>query len=91
LPYYRHQGIYGYSMAFLARFVRWTPGLLEQAEQLEQLRALENGARIRVIVTAHRSVGVDAPADVAAVEAQLHAGAHAAQGSGAAMAAVADF
>jgi 3-deoxy-manno-octulosonate cytidylyltransferase (CMP-KDO synthetase) len=75
LPYYRHQGIYGYSLSFLTRFVHWPPGLLEQAEQLEQLRALENGARIRVIVTSHRSVGVDTPEDVAAVEAQLLANA----------------
>jgi 3-deoxy-manno-octulosonate cytidylyltransferase (CMP-KDO synthetase) len=41
---------------------------LEKAEQLEQLRALENGARIRVLLTRHASVGVDTPADVAAVE-----------------------
>ncbi len=41
--FYKHQGIYGYSRKFLLRFVKWNPGFLEQAEHLEQLRALENG------------------------------------------------
>jgi 3-deoxy-manno-octulosonate cytidylyltransferase (CMP-KDO synthetase) len=72
VPYYRHQGIYGYSTAFHARFVQWPPGLLERAEQLEQLRALENGARIRVVLTTRRSPGVDVPEDVAAGETQLN-------------------
>lgn len=68
VPHYRHQGIYGYSLAFLLQFVKWKPTLLEKAEQLEQLRALENGASIRVLLTQHASIGVDTPADVAAVE-----------------------
>ena len=68
VPYYRHQGIYGYSLSFLLQFVKWKPTLLEKAEQLEQLRALENGASIRVLLTQHASIGVDTPADVAAVE-----------------------
>ena len=67
-PFYRHQGIYGYSTKFLLQFVKWKPGKLEQSEQLEQLRALENGAKIRVVITKHASIGVDTPADVAAVE-----------------------
>ena len=66
--YYRHQGIYGYSTNFLLQFVKWRPGLLERSEQLEQLRALENGAKIRVVITKYASIGVDTPADVAAVE-----------------------
>jgi 3-deoxy-manno-octulosonate cytidylyltransferase (CMP-KDO synthetase) len=64
----RHQGIYGYSVKFLLQFVRWRPSMLEKAEQLEQLRALENGAKIRVLVTKTTSVGVDSPADVAGAE-----------------------
>jgi 3-deoxy-manno-octulosonate cytidylyltransferase (CMP-KDO synthetase) len=68
VPFYRHQGLYGYSLQFLLQFVKWKPSLLEKAEQLEQLRALENGAKIRVLLTKHASVGVDAPADVVAVE-----------------------
>jgi 3-deoxy-manno-octulosonate cytidylyltransferase (CMP-KDO synthetase) len=68
LAFYRHQGIYGYSTKFLLQFVKWKPGVLEQAEQLEQLRALENGARIRVVLTRHSSIGVDTPEDVAVAE-----------------------
>lgn len=71
--FYRHQGIYGYSVKFLLQFVKWKPGILEQCEQLEQLRALENGARIRVLVSAHSSLGVDTPEDVEAVERLLAA------------------
>ena len=67
-PFYRHQGIYGYSVKFLLQFVKWKPGVLEQCEQLEQLRALENAARIRVVVTKTASLGVDAPEDAALVE-----------------------
>lgn len=73
IPFYRHQGIYGYSTKFLLQFVKWKPGKLEQSEQLEQLRALENGAKIRVVITKHASIGVDTPADVSAVEPLLQA------------------
>ena len=66
--HYRHQGIYGYSAKFLLQFVRWKPGPLEKAEQLEQLRALENGAKIRVLITKSASVGIDSPEDVKQAE-----------------------
>lgn len=66
--YYRHQGIYGYTRKFLLEFVQWKPGKLEEAESLEQLRALENGARIRVIVVRQPAIGVDTPEDVKLVE-----------------------
>jgi len=62
-PRYRHQGIYGYSRGLLLKFVRWKPTLLERTEQLEQLRALEHGVKIRVLITRHSSLGVDTPAD----------------------------
>ncbi len=68
-----HQGIYGYSLKFLLQFVKWKPGILERTEQLEQLRALENGARIRVLVVKTRSIGVDVPDDAVAVERLLAA------------------
>jgi 3-deoxy-manno-octulosonate cytidylyltransferase (CMP-KDO synthetase) len=67
VQYYRHHGIYGYSRRFLLQFVQWKPTMLEKAEQLEQLRALENGAKIRVLTTKTVSVGVDTPADAIAV------------------------
>lgn len=69
--FYRHQGLYGFSTKFLLQFVKWKPGILEQAESLEQLRALENGAKIRVIIAKDTAVSVDTPSDVAAVEAIL--------------------
>lgn len=70
--FYRHQGLYGYTTKFLLEFVKWKPGILEQAESLEQLRALENGAKIRVIPAADAAVSVDTPEDVKAVEAILN-------------------
>ena len=64
----RHQGIYGYTRELLLRFVKWDPSPLERAESLEQLRALENGVKIRVLVATAGSPGVDTPADAAALE-----------------------
>lgn len=59
----RHQGIYGFRRATLLQFVQWKPTPLERCESLEQLRALENGVRVHVLVTKHGSPGVDTPAD----------------------------
>ena len=71
VTYLRHQGIYGYERRLLARFVRWKPSEYETTERLEQLRALDHGVRIKVIVNAEVSVGVDAPEDVALAEERL--------------------
>lgn len=67
-PWYRHQGIYGYSKAFLLQYVRWEPTPLELTEQLEQLRALENGATIAVVLTEDDAIGVDTPEQALEVE-----------------------
>lgn len=67
-PALRHLGIYAYRRDFLENYVSWSPTPLEQAESLEQLRALENGARIRVILTEHDGVGVDTPEQAVLVE-----------------------
>ena len=64
----RHKGIYGYRRDFLETFVTWPPSPLEQAESLEQLRALENGANIRVLITDDTSPGVDTPEQALAIE-----------------------
>jgi len=64
----RHQGIYGYTRALLLRFVRWKSSPLERAESLEQLRALENGVRIEVVITGSGSPGVDTPEDARTIE-----------------------
>jgi 3-deoxy-manno-octulosonate cytidylyltransferase (CMP-KDO synthetase) len=66
--YFRHQGIYGYTHDLLLRFVRWKTSPLEKAESLEQLRALENGVRIRVVMTGSGSPGVDTPEDARTME-----------------------
>jgi len=64
----KHLGVYSYQPETLRRFVRWAPGVFETAEKLEQLRALENGVRLRVAFTPDDSVGVDHPDDVVRVE-----------------------
>lgn len=69
--YFRHQGIYGCRRDLLLRFVRWQPAPLEKAEALEQLRALENGVKIHVVVTQSGSPGVDTPEDAQAMERRL--------------------
>ena len=67
-PHFKHLGIYAYRRDFLLKFVQLPPSALEKTEKLEQLRALENGFAIKVLVTLHDSVGVDVPADVKIVE-----------------------
>jgi len=64
---YKHIGIYAYKRDFLLRYAKLTPTPLEEAESLEQLRALENGYRIRVIETKDKFVGVDTPEDLTRV------------------------
>lgn len=66
--HYRHLGIYGFQRTFLFQFVSWPPSRLERTECLEQLRALENGARIRMVLTDDISPGVDTPEQAVAVE-----------------------
>jgi 3-deoxy-manno-octulosonate cytidylyltransferase (CMP-KDO synthetase) len=67
----RHQGIYGFRRETLLQFVRWKPSPLERSESLEQLRALENGVKVHVLVTATGSPGVDTPEDATALEQKL--------------------
>ncbi len=65
--YYKHLGFYGYRNKFLQEFTKLPPGVLERQEKLEQLRALEHGFRIIVVITPHDSVSVDTPEDLALV------------------------
>lgn len=60
----KHTGLYVYRRDFLLRFAQTAPTIHERIEGLEQLRALENGAKIRVIETTHESIGVDTPEDL---------------------------
>jgi 3-deoxy-manno-octulosonate cytidylyltransferase (CMP-KDO synthetase) len=71
---HKHVGLYVYRREFLLEFARMAPTPLEQAEKLEQLRALENGCRIRVVETSHESIGVDTPNDLEKVIERLHKG-----------------
>jgi 3-deoxy-manno-octulosonate cytidylyltransferase (CMP-KDO synthetase) len=68
---YRHVGIYAYRKKSLLRFTSLEPSPLEISEKLEQLRALESGMVIRVIVTDQPTLGVDVPSDVKKVEKEL--------------------
>jgi 3-deoxy-manno-octulosonate cytidylyltransferase (CMP-KDO synthetase) len=67
----RHQGIYGFRRDALLQFVRWKPTPLERAESLEQLRPLENGVKVHVLITAKGSPGIDTLADAEALEQRL--------------------
>jgi 3-deoxy-manno-octulosonate cytidylyltransferase (CMP-KDO synthetase) len=67
----RHVGIYGYQAAALRRFASLSSSPLETAERLEQLRALQNGLRIRLLETAAPHLGVDRPEDVERIEREL--------------------
>jgi 3-deoxy-manno-octulosonate cytidylyltransferase (CMP-KDO synthetase) len=69
---WQHVGLYAYRREFLAKFVTFEQTPAERAEGLEQLRALENGHRIRcAIIEGWASTPVDVPADIGAVEARL--------------------
>jgi 3-deoxy-manno-octulosonate cytidylyltransferase (CMP-KDO synthetase) len=67
-PFLKHLGIYGYRRETLLRLVKFPVSPLENAEKLEQLRALENGIQIAVVKVDYDSVGVDMPEDVKRVE-----------------------
>jgi 3-deoxy-manno-octulosonate cytidylyltransferase (CMP-KDO synthetase) len=62
--YYKHIGLYVYQRDFLLGYSGLPVGPLERAERLEQLRALENGFRIRVVETEYESLGVDTQEDL---------------------------
>ena len=74
VTHYKHIGLYVYKRDFLLRYSGFSVGPLEQAEKLEQLRALENGFKIRVVETDYESLGVDTPADLERVESLFRAG-----------------
>jgi 3-deoxy-manno-octulosonate cytidylyltransferase (CMP-KDO synthetase) len=67
----QHIGIYGYQRDFLLDFSRMKPTRLEKTENLEQLRILENGYKIKVIETPFLTIGVDSPQDIIRVESYL--------------------
>jgi 3-deoxy-manno-octulosonate cytidylyltransferase (CMP-KDO synthetase) len=71
--FYKHLGIYAFRREFLFKFVQLPQSELEMTEKLEQLRALENGYAIKVLITPHDSIGVDRAEDIELVEEILRA------------------
>jgi 3-deoxy-manno-octulosonate cytidylyltransferase (CMP-KDO synthetase) len=67
----KHTGLYVYRRDFLLEFARWPPSPLERAESLEQLRAVEQGIKIKVVQAAAPSIGVDTLEDLERVRAVL--------------------
>lgn len=67
-PALRHAGVYAFRRGLLLEFASWPPGALEQAERLEQLRAVERGVRIKVVLGERPFAGVDTPEQMAALE-----------------------
>ena len=67
----KHTGVYVYRREYLLQFTKMPQTALERFEMLEQLRALENGAKIRVVDATSRSIGVDTEADLELVRALL--------------------
>jgi 3-deoxy-manno-octulosonate cytidylyltransferase (CMP-KDO synthetase) len=65
----KHTGLYAYRREFLMEFAGWPPTAAEKAESLEQLRALEHGAKIRVVEASSPSIGVDTSEDLERVRA----------------------
>ncbi len=65
---YKHLGLYAYRKEFLLQYKNWPKSALESSEQLEQLRALEHGVRIKTIVTNYESIAVDTPQDLVKAE-----------------------
>jgi 3-deoxy-manno-octulosonate cytidylyltransferase (CMP-KDO synthetase) len=66
--FWRHVGVYGYQRNFLLKLCAMRPSRLEKTEKLEQLRALENGFRIKIIESRFPSLSVDFPEDIIKVE-----------------------
>lgn len=75
--FYKHLGIYAYTKDFLFTFKKLPASYLEKNERLEQLRALENGYKIKAIETKFETVGVDTPEDLELAKAMMQKEKHA--------------
>lgn len=71
IKYYKHIGVYGYKKEFLMKYRSIPQSDLEIAEQLEQLRVLENGFKIKVVETQYQCIGVDLPEHIKIIEKEL--------------------
>ncbi len=71
VSHYKHLGLYVYRRDFLLAYSGLPVGPLERMERLEQLRAIENGYRVRMVETEYDSLGVDTPEDLERVSAMF--------------------
>jgi 3-deoxy-manno-octulosonate cytidylyltransferase (CMP-KDO synthetase) len=71
IPYYKHLGIYAYRPQFLLQYTKLPMTPLQVAEDLEQLKVLEHGYKIKAAVVARASAGVNTPEDIKKVEQEL--------------------
>lgn len=71
VKHYKHIGVYGYKVWFLKKFSKMPKTKLEEAESLEQLRAIENGYKIRVVETECQTVGIDTPEQIKEAEKEI--------------------
>ena len=69
--YYKHIGVYGYRRKFVLNFAKTKQTPLENSESLEQLRALENGKKIKIILSSKDLKDVNVPDDIRQVESLL--------------------
>ncbi|MEO7523532.1 MAG: 3-deoxy-manno-octulosonate cytidylyltransferase [Ferruginibacter sp.] len=69
--YYEHVGVYAFRKEALIAFTNWPVSDMEKAEKLEQLRYLENGISIRMVITEQTGVKIDVPADLEKAESYL--------------------
>jgi 3-deoxy-manno-octulosonate cytidylyltransferase (CMP-KDO synthetase) len=72
VPYYKHVGVYAFRKKALLDFTSWPVSALEDAEKLEQLRYLENGVGLRMVLTNFTSVEIDTPEDLERAKVLLH-------------------
>lgn len=72
--FWEHIGIYGYQKNFIKKFRQLPPSRLEKIEKLEQLRALENGFKVKVVETTYPTISVDIPEDIIKVEKMIEKG-----------------
>ncbi len=71
VDYYKHLGFYAYTKQFLDKLVSLPSGSCEQIEKLEQLRVLEFGYKIKVVITEYDSPEIDLPEDIKRIETKL--------------------
>jgi 3-deoxy-D-manno-octulosonate cytidylyltransferase len=64
VTYYKHIGVYAFRKQALLQFTKWPPSLLEEAEKLEQLRFLENGIPLKMVITEPMGVEINTPEDL---------------------------